>query len=261
MVSTELCWRGGGGDGSGGDGGVELGWLPAAASCWPARLTILPRAPALCCAAGEEGGLQVVLHEDKKFYPTAEETYGKDTETLVQEEDAQPLEVGAVQRLGAGASGAVMHACFGAPCCMLDCTRTLEHAHTSPLAAPPAPAPPPPHTQVPILAPIRAKRLEVEGDALRSRYSTEFLTSLLGTPELIRNVAVVGHLHHGKTLVRGAGGGSGRAAGLQGCRGGGLRGTVALRWRLLQEVLLEWSNELHLKKKIPLHSPSHSPAP
>ena len=36
---------------------------------------------------------QVVLHEDKKYYPSAEEVYGKDTETLVMEEDAQPLEV------------------------------------------------------------------------------------------------------------------------------------------------------------------------
>eukprot|EP00951_Prasinocladus_malaysianus_P046590 scaffold647795_cov45-Prasinocladus_malaysianus.AAC.2 len=34
----------------------------------------------------------VVLHEDKKYYATAEETYGQDTETLVMEEDAQPLE-------------------------------------------------------------------------------------------------------------------------------------------------------------------------
>lgn len=39
--------------------------------------------------------MQVVLHEDKKYYPTAEETFGKETETLVQEEDAQPLEVSA----------------------------------------------------------------------------------------------------------------------------------------------------------------------
>ena len=35
----------------------------------------------------------VVLHEDKKYYPTADEVYGKETETLVMEEDAQPLEV------------------------------------------------------------------------------------------------------------------------------------------------------------------------
>lgn len=33
----------------------------------------------------------VVLHEDKKYYPTAKEIYGPDVETIVQEEDAQPL--------------------------------------------------------------------------------------------------------------------------------------------------------------------------
>jgi U5 small nuclear ribonucleoprotein component len=31
------------------------------------------------------------LHEDKQYYPTAQEVYGVDVETLVQEEDAQPL--------------------------------------------------------------------------------------------------------------------------------------------------------------------------
>lgn len=36
--------------------------------------------------------MQVVLHEDKKYYPTAEETFGEGTEALVQEEDAQPIE-------------------------------------------------------------------------------------------------------------------------------------------------------------------------
>ena len=41
----------------------------------------------------KEPGNQVVLHEDKKYYPSAEEVYGKETETLVMEEDAQPLEV------------------------------------------------------------------------------------------------------------------------------------------------------------------------
>lgn len=32
-----------------------------------------------------------MLHEDKQYYPSAEEVYGKDVETLVQEEDTQPL--------------------------------------------------------------------------------------------------------------------------------------------------------------------------
>jgi len=34
----------------------------------------------------------VVLHEDKRYYPTALEIYGPDVETIVQEEDAQPLD-------------------------------------------------------------------------------------------------------------------------------------------------------------------------
>ncbi|XP_022109822.1 116 kDa U5 small nuclear ribonucleoprotein component-like [Acanthaster planci] len=33
----------------------------------------------------------VVLHEDKKYYPTAEEVYGPDVETIIHEEDTQPL--------------------------------------------------------------------------------------------------------------------------------------------------------------------------
>lgn len=39
----------------------------------------------------EDEGMQVVLHEDKKYYPTAEEIYGPDVEAIVQEEDNQPL--------------------------------------------------------------------------------------------------------------------------------------------------------------------------
>lgn len=41
----------------------------------------------------EEEESAIVLHEDKKYYPTAEEVFGAETETLVMEEDAQPLEV------------------------------------------------------------------------------------------------------------------------------------------------------------------------
>ncbi|KAK4992828.1 hypothetical protein LTR28_001186, partial [Elasticomyces elasticus] len=33
----------------------------------------------------------VVLHEDKQYYPTAQQVYGADVETLVQEEDTQSL--------------------------------------------------------------------------------------------------------------------------------------------------------------------------
>lgn len=38
-----------------------------------------------------QGDMQVVLHEDKKYYPTPEEIYGPDVEAIVQEEDTQPL--------------------------------------------------------------------------------------------------------------------------------------------------------------------------
>ena len=43
--------------------------------------------------ANENLEMSVVLHEDKKYYPSAEETFGTGTETLVMEEDAQALEV------------------------------------------------------------------------------------------------------------------------------------------------------------------------
>jgi hypothetical protein len=33
----------------------------------------------------------IILHEDKKYYPDAEEVYPEDTEVLVQEEDTQAL--------------------------------------------------------------------------------------------------------------------------------------------------------------------------
>lgn len=96
-----------------------------------------------------EPGMAVVLHEDKKYYPTAEETYGPGTETLVQEEDAQPLEV-------------------------------------------------------PIIAPVIAKQVEVEAgpaSGVKPLAGPAFLAGLLAVPELVRNVTLAGHLHHGKTLL------------------------------------------------------------
>ena len=42
-------------------------------------------------AEDDAADMQVVLHEDKKYYPTAEEVYGPEVETIVQEEDTQPL--------------------------------------------------------------------------------------------------------------------------------------------------------------------------
>ena len=90
---------------------------------------------------------RVVLHEDKKYYPTALEVYGEEVETTVQEEDTQPI------------------------------------------------------TQ-PIVAPIRPKNYDlVEKKQPTTRYSQDFLTSLMSHSHLVRNVAVVGHMQHGKTTL------------------------------------------------------------
>ncbi|KAJ3251721.1 hypothetical protein HK103_002176 [Boothiomyces macroporosus] len=88
---------------------------------------------------------QIVLHEDKKYYPSALEIYGPGVETLVQEEDTQPL------------------------------------------------------TQ-PIIAPIKTALSFVQEKGLpETAFKKEFLVDLMKYPDLIRNVALVGHLHHGKT--------------------------------------------------------------
>ncbi|CAG8498929.1 10302_t:CDS:10 [Scutellospora calospora] len=88
---------------------------------------------------------QVVLHEDKKYYPSAEEVYGPEVETLVQEEDTQPL-------------------------------------------------------SEPIIQPIKIKKFQlVEKNLPETRFKKEFLVDMMNFPELIRNIAIIGHLHHGKT--------------------------------------------------------------
>lgn len=52
----------------------------------------------------------IILHDDKTYYPSAQALYGKDVETMVQEEDAQPLtqpivEPIRVRKFRVGASG------------------------------------------------------------------------------------------------------------------------------------------------------------
>ena len=87
----------------------------------------------------------VILHEDKQYYPTAQQVYGEDVETLVQEEDTQGLDQ-------------------------------------------------------PIIAPVVQKKFQVEeADLPPVFYSREFMTDLMNFPDQIRNVALAGHLHHGKT--------------------------------------------------------------
>jgi U5 small nuclear ribonucleoprotein component len=97
--------------------------------------------------AGGDGDdeTRVVLHEDKKYYPTAMEVYGEDVETTVQDEDTMPITQG-------------------------------------------------------VVAAIKAKNFDiVEKKQPTHVYSQEFLVSMMKHPNLVRNVAVIGHLHHGKT--------------------------------------------------------------
>eukprot|EP01117_Protostelium_nocturnum_P010932 TRINITY_DN3951_c0_g2_i2.p1 TRINITY_DN3951_c0_g2~~TRINITY_DN3951_c0_g2_i2.p1 ORF type:complete len:973 (+),score=322.38 TRINITY_DN3951_c0_g2_i2:242-3160(+) len=55
---------------------------------------------------------------------------------------------------------------------------------------------------VPIIAPIKVKKFEVTEEGLpNTTYDKNYLASLMDFPDLIRNVAFVGHLHHGKTSV------------------------------------------------------------
>src|SRR5438552_3113865 len=87
----------------------------------------------------------IILHEDKQYYPSADQVFGADVEVLVQEEDTQPL-------------------------------------------------------TEPIVAPIKVKSFAIEEKDLPPvNYSREYMTQLGRSPELVRNVAVVGHWHHGKT--------------------------------------------------------------
>ena len=89
----------------------------------------------------------VTLHEDKQYYPTAQQVYGPDVETLVQEEDAQPL-------------------------------------------------------SQPIIEPIKEKKFTVqEANLPPVFFSRKFMTDLLNFPDQIRNIAIAGHLHHGKTAL------------------------------------------------------------
>ncbi|RYP62987.1 hypothetical protein DL770_009492 [Monosporascus sp. CRB-9-2] len=87
----------------------------------------------------------VILHEDKQYYPTAQQVYGEDVETLVQEEDAQPL-------------------------------------------------------SQPIIAPVDTRKFSVEeADLPPVFFDRNFMADLMNFPQQIRNIALAGHLHHGKT--------------------------------------------------------------
>jgi U5 small nuclear ribonucleoprotein component len=51
-------------------------------------------------------------------------------------------------------------------------------------------------------APIKVKKFNVEeADLPKTHFSREFMMDLMSFPDQIRNVALVGHLHHGKTSI------------------------------------------------------------
>ncbi|GJC85030.1 pre-mRNA-splicing factor CWF10 [Colletotrichum liriopes] len=87
----------------------------------------------------------IILHEDKQYYPTAQQVYGDEVEVLVREEDEQLL------------------------------------------------------TQ-PIIAPVEQKKFNIEeADLPPVFFERSFMTDLMNFPDQVRNVALAGHLHHGKT--------------------------------------------------------------
>ncbi|KAM0750354.1 P-loop containing nucleoside triphosphate hydrolase protein [Meredithblackwellia eburnea MCA 4105] len=89
----------------------------------------------------------IVLHDDKTYYQSAQALYGAEVETMVQEEDAQPL------------------------------------------------------TQ-PIVEPIKTRKFRAGlSSGPEKRFSDEFMLGLAANPDMVRNVVVVGHLHHGKTSL------------------------------------------------------------
>ena len=104
----------------------------------------IPKAPAPGSDIPKIGS-EIVLQEDKRYYPELEEVY-PGAEVLVMEEDIQQL-------------------------------------------------------NEPIIAPAKSKNFDLIDKEHRQVLSFEFFEGFLENPDLIRNVAIVGHLHHGKTSL------------------------------------------------------------
>ena len=102
-------------------------------------------APMTTTTAPTKNDLQIILHEDKVYYPDASEVYPT-AEVLVEDEDRQGIDV-------------------------------------------------------PIIDPAAKKSFtHQEAESFEAAtFSKEFLCELQKCPEFVRNIAVVGHLHHGKT--------------------------------------------------------------
>lgn len=56
--------------------------------------------------------------------------------------------------------------------------------------------------EVPIIAPVKPKEFDiVEKSIPETNFNYEFVQTLMDNPKLIRNFALVGHLHHGKSSL------------------------------------------------------------
>ena len=99
-----------------------------------------------------------MLHEDKKYYPEADEVFGPDVEVTVQDEDTMNI---------------------SEPIVKPEDRRLFSHLE-------------------------RAKATTESDDGERwfaTTFSKSFMTGLQQVPELVRNVALIGHMHHGKTVL------------------------------------------------------------
>lgn len=81
--------------GSARSAGLLRGWKNTAEEALRqgVRCVRFPTRPVAMLSPWNGADIRCTVVQDKKYYPTAEETFGKETETLVMEEDAQPLEV------------------------------------------------------------------------------------------------------------------------------------------------------------------------
>ena len=54
----------------------------------------------------------------------------------------------------------------------------------------------------PIIAPVQKKKFSlVAQEYPRTTYDMEYLADMMDSPDLIRNVSLIGHLHHGKVCI------------------------------------------------------------
>lgn len=54
----------------------------------------------------------------------------------------------------------------------------------------------------PLIAPTKKAKFAIKQQELPdTTYNMEFLADMMDTPDLIRNVVLLGHLHHGKTTL------------------------------------------------------------